>query len=549
MGNNESAAQGSGAATAIRDPRRWIILMVLCLATLVLVIDNMALTVAVPALSEDLGASPQEIQWVLESYILVFAGLLLTAGSLSDRFGRRRVMTVGLALFGLASLAGAFASDPAQLIAARTVMGIGGALIMPSTLSILMNVFAADELRKAMAVWGSVSMLGLIGGPVLGGVLVTHFSWSAVFLINVPVAILAIVAALVLMPESKGPWKKADPLGAVLSVVGMVALVWTINELPKGGLSHTPTVIALAVAVLGLTAFVVWELKTDTPMVPLRLFRDRNFAGGSLSLTLVQVGNGGLLLVVTQYVQFVLGYSPTEAGSSFIPMALAALVFNGLGATLGQKIGNRAMAAIGMTVLAGGFVLLGTLDRGDGFLLLAAAMVAVGAGAGLAMPAAITALMGAIPAEHAGVGSALNDTIQQAGAALGVAALGSILTTGYAASLPASAPEAARHSISEALALAARTGDGALAHSAREAFTSGMGTTFLVSAAGVLAAAVVAFTMMRNERKGLKGAETAEGPLPEGQMPEGQLPGAQALGTQDVADASEVGRPLVGSGH
>ncbi|MFI5803514.1 MFS transporter [Streptomyces sp. NPDC051561] len=508
------------SSPVVRDPRRWIILMVLCLATLVLVIDNMALTVAVPALTEDLGASPQDIQWVLESYILVFAGLLLTSGSLSDRFGRRRVMMIGLALFGLASLAGAFASDPGQLIAARTVMGIGGALIMPSTLSILMTVFAADELRKAMAVWGSVSMLGLIGGPVLGGALVTHFDWSSVFLINVPVALLAIVAALVLMPESKGTWKKADPIGAVLSVVGMVALVWTINELPKGGLSHTSTLVSLAVAVLGLTAFIVWELRTESPMVPLRLFKDRNFSGGSLSLTLVQVGNGGLLLVVTQYVQFVLGYSPTEAGSSFIPMAVAALVFNGIGATLGQRIGNRAMAAIGLVALAGAFVLLSSLDPGDGFVLLAAGMAAVGAGAGLAMPAAITALMGAIPAEHAGVGSALNDTIQQAGAALGVAALGSILATGYAASMPESAPEAARHSISEALALAARTGDSTLAQSAREAFTSGMGTTFLISAAGVIAAAVVAFLMMRDPKK------TAEAPVAEEAAEERDLAGA-----------------------
>lgn len=508
MKKNESAAREAQDGTLARNPRRWIILMVLCLATLVLVIDNMALTVAVPVLSEDLGASPQDIQWVLESYILVFAGLLLTSGSLSDRFGRRRVMMIGLALFGLASLAGAFASDPGQLIAARTAMGIGGALIMPSTLSILMTVFAADELRKAMAVWGSVSMLGLIGGPVLGGVLVTHFSWSAVFLINVPVAVLAIVAALVLMPESKGPWKKADPVGAVLSVIGMVALVWTINELPKGGLSHGSTLVSLAVAVVTLAAFIVWELKAESPMVPLRLFKDRNFSGGSLSLTLVQVGNGGLLLVVTQYVQFVLGYSPTEAGSSFIPMAVAALAFNGLGATLGQKIGNRAMAAIGLVVLAGGFVLLGSLNPGDGFALLAGGMVAIGAGAGLAMPAAITALMGAIPAEHAGVGSALNDTIQQAGAALGVAALGSILASGYAASMPESAPEAARHSVSEALALAAQTGDGALAQTAREAFTSGMGTTFLVSAVGVVAAAVLAFVMMRDPKKQQETMET-----------------------------------------
>ncbi|MFJ4874176.1 MFS transporter [Streptomyces sp. NPDC088745] len=184
--------------------------------------------------------------------------------------------------------------------------------------------------------WGSVSMLGLIGGPVLGGLLVTHFSWGAVFLINVPVAVVAILAALFLMPESKGAWKKPDPVGAVLSVAGMVALVWTINEQPKDGFSHTSTVVALVVAVLGLAGFVAWELKVDEPMVPLRLFRDRDFAGGSLSLTLVQVGNGGMLPVVTQYVQFVLGYSPTEAGSAFIPMAVG----SGKGGPVAQGSGD-----------------------------------------------------------------------------------------------------------------------------------------------------------------------------------------------------------------
>nr|BFE85308.1 hypothetical protein GCM10020093_079090 [Planobispora longispora] len=264
--------------TQVRNPRRWLILVVLCLSTLVLVIDNMVLTVAIPPLAADLGAGAQDIQWILDSYILVFAGLLLTSGSLSDRFGRRRIMVIGLVLFGVASLAAAFAADAAQLIAARTAMGVGGALIMPSTLSILITVFDEEERRKAMGAWSAVAMLGLIGGPILGGALITWFWWGAVFLINVPVAVLAIIAALALMPESKGPWSKPDPLGVVLSVVGMTALVWTIIELPHG-LSRP----GLAVTVVALAAFVVWELRTPYPMVPLRLFRDRTFSGASLS--------------------------------------------------------------------------------------------------------------------------------------------------------------------------------------------------------------------------------------------------------------------------
>ncbi|PXX65639.1 EmrB/QacA subfamily drug resistance transporter [Nocardia tenerifensis] len=480
-----------------RDPRRWWILIVLCLSTLVLVIDNFVLAVAVPVLAEDLHASAQDIQWILDSYILVFAGLLLTSGSLADRFGRRRVMIVGLALFGVASLGATLASSPVELIVARVVMGVGGALVLPSTLSILITVFDAEERRKAMSFWSAASVLGLVGGPVLGGVLIAHFWWGAAFLINVPVAAVAIVAALTLMPESKGPWTKPDVPGAVLSMVGMTALVWTIIEFPKGGFEHTSTVIALVVAAASLVAFLVWERRVAHPMVPLELFRDRDFAGGSLSLTLVQVANGGLLLVLTQYLQFVLGYSPTEAGLAFIPMMVASIAFNGLGAGLGGKVGNRTLAVTGMLVSAVGLGLLAGLGADSGFGVLTVALVVLGAGAGLAQPAAIAALMGAVPQEQAGVGSALNDTIQQAGAALGIAVLGSVLSSAYTGAMPDSAPAAARQSIGDALALA--SGDTGLVATAREAFSTAMSVSFLAGGAGILAGALVALFVMRGK--------------------------------------------------
>ena len=491
-----------------RNPRRWWILIVLCLSGLVLLVDGMALTIAVPRITADLHATAQDTQWIIDSYILVFAGLLLTSGGLGDRFGRRRVMMIGLLLFGAASLAAMFAANPGELIAIRVLMGIGGALIMPSTLSILITVFDDAERPKAMAAWTSVAMLGLVGSPVLGGVLIDHFSWHAFFFINIPVVALALLAGRTLMPESKGPRRKADPLGAVLSAAGMTALVWWIIGIPAhgffgGGAFGGGSAISLAVAVLALGGFAVWEHVTPAPMVPLALFRQRNFSGGSLSLALLEVGNGGLLLVLTQYLQFVLGYSPVKAGLSFVPLAVTALVGNVAGAKLIAKTGHRVPVLAGMLVMAASFGLLTTVSASTGFAVPAlfaveGALGLLGLGAGLAMPAAVSALMGTIPPEQAGVGSALNDTIGQAGSALGVAILGSLLASGFARHLPAGTPAAARGSI--AGALAAAHGDGALVHAARQAFTTSMSTTFTVGAIGVLAAALLATLVMRDAK-------------------------------------------------
>jgi EmrB/QacA subfamily drug resistance transporter len=481
-----------------RNPHRWWILIVLCLSSLVLVVDSMALTVAVPAMTRDIGASAQDTQWILDSYVLVFAGLLLTSGSLGDRFGRRKVMIIGLLLFGGASLAATLAANPGELIAVRIAMGVGGALIMPSTLSILITVFDDTERPKAMASWTSVAMLGLVGSPVLGGVLIARFSWHAIFFINVPVVALAVLAALILMPESKGSWRRPDPLGAVLSAVGMTALVWWIIGIPQHGAFGGQSAISLAAAVLALGGFVVWENVTSMPMVPLVLFKHRNFTGGSLSLALLQIGNGGLLLVLTQYLQFVLGYSPVKAGLAFVPLAVTAIVGNIAGARLTAKTGPRVPVLAGMLFMASSFALLTTVSAGTGFAVPAVALGLLGLGAGVAMPAAVTALMGTIPADQAGVGSALNDTIGQAGTALGIAILGSLLASGFARHMSAGAPEQARGSIVGALAAA--HGDARLIHSARQAFTASMSATFTVSAIGVLAAALVATLVMRNTK-------------------------------------------------
>nr|WP_221375648.1 MFS transporter [Actinoplanes polyasparticus] len=501
-----------------RNPRRWLILGVLCLSLLVVVVDNMVLNIAIPSLIRDLGAGTAQIQWIIDAYILVFAGLLLTAGSLSDRHGRRRGLVIGLVVFGSASVLATLCQTPAQLIAVRGLMGVGAAFLMPGTLSILTTVFAEDERKKAIAIWSSVLMLGALGGPSLGGLLLEHFWWGSIFLLNVPIAILGIVAALAVIPESRGAATRPDLLGALLSMVGMTALVWGVIHSAQGGLGSAPTLGGFAVAVIALTAFALWERKVAEPMLPLKLFRNRNFAGASLSIVLLSFSAGGVLLALTQYLQFVLGYEPLKAGTAFIPMIVTAMVFNGVGVVVDKKFGTRTALAAGLLLMAAGFGILSSLAPGDGYLKLAFALVVMGMGSGTAGPAAYGTLMASLPPERVGVGSAVNDTVQQVGTALSVAVLGSVLTATYRAAMPTDVADRARDSIGDALQIAAATGDAALARVAQDSFVSAIASTSLIGVVGGIVAAVVAVAVLRPAPR----ATTPEDAAPE---PESQLAG------------------------
>lgn len=467
-------------SNTVRDPRRWWILVVLCLALLVLVVDNTVLNLAIPSLNQEMGATPSDIQWIIDAYVLAYAGLLLTSGALSDRYGRRRLLVIGLVFFGGASLLAVLVTEPWQLIAARALMGVGGSLVMPSTLSILLTVFDEDERRKAMAAWSAVALVGLVSGPTLGGFLLAHYWWGSIFLLNVPIAAVAVVAALVLMPESRSERRRIDPLGVVLSSAGLTAAVYVIIE-------REWNIPVIAVAVLALAAFVVWERRQDQPMLPLHLFADRNFGGASFSILLMSFGAGAVMLMLTQYLQFVLGYSEIQAGLAMLPYAVAAAVFNGVGAALGQRVSNRVLVGAGLALMAGGFVVM-ALTTGYGGLL--AGLVVMGVGGGLAGPSAYASLMNAIPIEHAGVGSALNDTVQQVGVALSIAVLGSVLAGRYTAEMPAGLPEAARESIGGAHLAG-------LVEPANAAFTSAMHLGSWVGAAFCVAAALLAVSVLR----------------------------------------------------
>ncbi|NKY32467.1 MFS transporter [Nocardia speluncae] len=463
-----------------RDPRRWLILAALCLSLLVLMIDSTVLNIAIPSLIRELDATPADIQWILDSYVLVFAGLLLTAGSLSDRFGRRRMLILGLVVLAMGSLAAVVATEPWQLVAARAVMGLGGALLMPSTLSILMTTFDETERRMALAAWSTVSILGIVAGPVLGGLLLEHYWWGSVFLLNIPVAVLAIVAALVLMPETTGDQRRIDLVGVVLSVVALGSTVYLIIE-------REWNIAGLALAAGSAVAFVLWERRQEHPMLPLGLFANRDFTGTCATVLLMVFGMGAVMLMLTQYLQFVLGYGPMKAGLALLPYALAGAVFNGIGATLGKNLPNKTLIVSGLTVMALAFTILAV---GYGYLWVLVSMLAMGIGGGLAGPAAYAAIMNTIPLRHAGVGSALNDTLQQVGMALSIAILGSVLAGVFTAQMPGEAPAAARESIGAAFELG-------YADVAKTAFTDAVSVGAWVSAGFSLAAALLGLILLR----------------------------------------------------
>ncbi|MEU4425912.1 MFS transporter [Actinoplanes sp. NPDC024001] len=480
-----------------RHPRRWLILGVLCLSLLVVVVDNMVLNIAIPSLITDLGASSADIQWIIDAYVLVFAGLLLTAGSLSDRHGRRLGLVFGLIVFGGASALATICETPGQLIAVRGLMGAGAAFLMPGTLSILTTVFDDSERKKAIAIWSSVLMLGALGAPTLGGLFLEHFWWGSVFLLNIPIAILGIVAALLIIPESRGPATRPDLIGAVTSMLGMTALVWGIISAPEHGWTSGQTLGGFTVAAVSLAVFGLWERHTDTPMLPLGLFRNRNFAGASFSIVLLGFSTGGVVLAITQYLQFVLGYEPLKAGTAFIPMLVTAMAFNGVGVVVDKRFGARVALSSGLLLMAAGFGVLASLSPEDGYLKLAVALVVMGMGSGIAAPAAVGTLLGALPPERAGVGSAVNDTVQQVGTALSVAVLGAVLTAAYRSGLPEGVTGPARESVGDALVVAAATGDGSLARLAQNAFVDAISVTALVGVAGGIIASIVAASMLR----------------------------------------------------
>ena len=492
------------------NPRRWQILAVLCVSLFVIVMDNTIVNVALPTLARELDAGTSSLQWIVDAYTLVFAGLLLAAGGLGDRFGRKGALLAGLALFGAFSAAGAFASTTEQLISARAVMGVGAALIFPTTLAIVVNVFTEPRERAAaIGIWTAIAGVGVALGPISGGWLLEHFSWGSVFLVNVPVTVAGIVGTLVLVPRSRDPRApRLDLPGLALSIAGVTLLVWSLIEAPSHGWISATTIGGIAGAAVLLAVFSWWERRVPAPLLDVNLFRNMRFTAASLAITLGFFALFGFIFLVTQYLQLVKGYSALQAGVRTLPFAIAMVVAAVSSPKVVQRIGTKLVVAAGLALMAGGFAIASTNDASTSYSVIASAMVLMGFGLGSAAAPATESILASLPREKAGVGSAVNDTTREVGGTLGVAVLGSIMASVYGGRilnalsgtpLPAGLRAAAGDSLAAALQIAGGVGGAAgrgIALAAQDAFVQAFQIGSVVTGAVALVGAVIALLFL-----------------------------------------------------
>lgn len=498
-----------GAVKEERDPRRWWALAIIDLCLLAVATDNTILNVALPTIARQLSASGSQLQWMVDAYILVFAGLILTSGTLGDRLGRKRLLIAGLLIFGLASAATTLVGSAEQLIAIRAVMGLGAALIMPATLSLITNLFDETERPKAIATWAAVSGLGMVAGPIVGGLLLDRYSWNAVFLVNIPVVAIGLGGALAWIPESRDPKPgRLDPVGAILSIAGLATLVYGIIEAPSAGWTAFETLARIGLGLGFMTAFVAWELHNSEPMLDIGLFARPAFGSTSFAETVAHFALVGIMFALTQYLQFVWGERPFEAGLSMLPVAFGVITGSVVATRLQLRFGARRLIAAGLACFSVSLALISRLTVDSPYVAFGAILFVMALGMGLAMAPATDSIMGAVEKERAGVGSATNDTTREIGSALGVAVFGSIMSTAYRdavasnldklpggmAGLPPAIGSAVRDSIGSASAAAASLpvdAGSAVLMAARQAFVSGMSEAALIGAVVIAIGTVI----------------------------------------------------------
>ena len=526
--------------------RRWAILAVLSLSVFVTVLDGTIVNVALPSLALELGASTRQLQWIVDAYLLVFTGLLLAAGGLGDRFGRRRALLGGLILFGLTSALAGSAGSASQLIGGRALMGIGAALIFPATLALLTNVFTDPiERAKAIGVWSGVSGLAVAAGPITGGWLLEHFWWGSVLYVNVPVTLLAIVGTLLLVPESaESDAPRLDLVGLLMSIMSIGILVYTIIEAPNWGWASTRALTGFVLAAVTTAAFVGWELRVEHPMLPVRIFTNLRFSAASISITSAFFALFGFVFLVTQYFQLVRGYSPLGAGVRVLPVATAVALSSVVAPRLVERVGTKAVVVTGLALMSAGFAWISLVSATTSYLEIAGQMVFLGTGLGFTTAPATESIMGSLDVDKAGIGSAVNDTTRELGGTLGVAVVGSVFSSIYTAALadgatfarlPAEAQRVTEDSVGAAQIVAERLGPlaGSYLTEVSDAFISGFSVASLVVAAVAAAGSLFAWRYLPARAGTETGAEPGS-PL---------APGTGGIPVPVPVPVSEVTRP------
>ncbi len=487
--------------------KRWAILAVLCTSLMIVIIGNTALNVAIPTLARELEASNSSLQWMVDAYALVFAGLLFTAGTIGDRFGRKGALQAGLVVFLFGTVLASTADSAEVVTLSRAIMGLAAAFVMPSTLSILTNVFPAHERPKAIAVWAGISGAGAAVGPITSGFLLEHFYWGSVFLVNVPMIIVALVAGAILLPKSKDPEQNPlDFLGALLSIVGLVALVYSIIEGPHHGWLSAESLLTFGIAVVSIGLFALWESKARYPMLDLKLFRDRRFSVASGGMTLTFFAMFGTFFLVAQYFQMVLGYSPLESGLLQLPMAAVMMAIAPQMPKMVARFGAHRAVPVGLGLIAVGMAVFSQVQTDSSLVLIYVSILPLAAGMAITMTPLTTLIMASVPLGKAGVGSAMNDTTRELGGALGVAVLGSVVTSQYTGSLgpaltglSAQAQAMADSGLAGALRVASELPGSAgesLAAAAKQSFVDGLSMAAFVATIVVIAAAVAAWFLL-----------------------------------------------------
>lgn len=474
---------------------------------MIVIIGNTSLNVAIPTLSRELGATTSQLQWIVDGYGLVFAGLLFTAGALGDRFGRKGALQLGLLTFLAGSVFAAFAAGAWAIIVGRVIMGLGAAFIMPATLSILTNVFSAAERPKAIAIWAAISFGGAAIGPVISGFLLEHFWWGSVFLVDVPVIVIALAAGHVLMPTSRDPEQaRLDPIGALLSIAGLGTLVYAIIEAPNHGWTSTTSVGWFVAALALIAAFITWERRTAEPMLDLELFQNRRFSVAAGGIGLVYFAMFGTFFLMAQYFQSVHGYSAFQSGLMQVPFAITVILVGPRSPKLVARFGANKVVAGGLLCVAIAQVGMSLVDITTPYAIIVLPMILMSAGMANIVSPMTTSIMSAVPLRKAGVGSAMNDTTRELGGALGVAVLGSVAASRFTSHLRPSLdviPAAQRFEASRSVSAAIRVGNQlggdagqAYADAARRAFMSGSHTASVVASCVALIAAAIVYRLL-----------------------------------------------------